>query len=307
MKKIPMNRNVELLASYWTISGGALPHTDKEYSPFDFEDRVEAAAQAGFKGIGIWHADLDHILEKRTLKEMKRILDDNGIKYLELEFLTDWFLEGERKRKSDLQKAKLLIAAEVLGPNHVKVGDFFQEQTSMPRLIEAFAALCAEAEDRGTRIGFELMPFAMIRTLEESLKLVQGTNAKNGGICFDLWHLVKLGIPYEHVGRVPLQYITSIELNDGTFKAPWSLHEDTINHRRLCGEGEFDIKSFIDVMQKAGYTGPWGIEVLSQELRKRPLEELVSRAFHTTMAQFQGAKPQSVPYGTLQKAENREG
>src|ERR1700734_3135310 len=107
--------DVELLASYWTIAGGALPHTDREYSPFDFQDRVEAAAKAGFKGVGIWHADLEDILEKRSLKEMKRILDDNGIKHLELEFLTDWFLEGEQKKQSDIRKKMLLTSAEALG------------------------------------------------------------------------------------------------------------------------------------------------------------------------------------------------
>jgi hypothetical protein len=40
-------------------------------------------------------------------------------------------------------------------------------------------------------------------------------------------------------------------------------------------------------VQKAGYTGPWGIEVLSEELRSKPLEELTTRAFNTTMAQFE--------------------
>jgi len=281
-----MNQDVELLASYWTISAG-LPHTDREYSLFDFQDRVEAAARAGFNGFGIWHADLEHVLKKRTLKEMKQILDGNGIKHVELEFLTDWFLEGERKKQSDSQRKKLLTAAEALGARHVKVGDFFQEQCPMPRLIESFAALCKEAADHGTRIGFELMPFAMIRTLRESLEMVEGAGADNGGISFDLWHIVKLGIPYEEVGRVPLKYIVSVELNDGTFEAPWSLHEDTINHRRLCGEGEFDVRGFVSCLQKAGYTGPWGIEVLSEELRKLPLEDLTTRSFRTTRAQFQ--------------------
>ncbi|MGO9125935.1 MAG: sugar phosphate isomerase/epimerase family protein [Terriglobales bacterium] len=282
-----MNNKVELLASYWTISCG-VPHTDREYSPFDFKDRVESAAKAGFKGFGIWHSDLDHVLEKRSLKEMKQILDDNGIQHVELEFLTDWFLDGERRKKSDAQKTRLLKAAEVLQARHVKVGDFFKEKTSMPRLIEAFRSLCAEAAEHGTRIGFELMPFAMVDTLKESLEMVEGAGAKNGGICFDLWHIVKLGIPYEEVARVPQKYLVSIEINDGTFQCPWSLHEDTINHRRLCGEGEFDVKGFVAVMRKAGYTGPWGIEVLSEELRKRPLVELTTRSFNTTMAQFTG-------------------
>jgi sugar phosphate isomerase/epimerase len=126
----------------------------------------------------------------------------------------------------------------------------------------------------------------LIRTLEESLAMVKGSGAKNGGICFDLWHMAKMGIPNEEMARVPLEYIVSVEVNDGTFAAPWSLHEDTINHRRLCGEGEFDVKGFIASMKTAGYNGPWGIEVLSAELRKLPLEEVTQRAFKTTMAQF---------------------
>ena len=281
-----MTPNVELLASYWTISAG-LPHTDWEYSPFDFKDRVQSAARAGFKGFGLWHADLEHVLEKYNLKEMKQVLDDHGIQHVELEFLTDWFMDGERKRSSDIRKENLFKAAEVLEAHHLKVGDFFQEQCPLPRLIDAFSILCEEAAQHGTKIGFELMPFAMIRTLEESLAMVKGAGAPNGGIVLDLWHVVKLGIPYEEVCRVPLEYVVGVELNDGTFHSPWSLHEDTINHRRLCGEGEFDVRGFVQGLQQAGYTGPWGIEVLSAELRTLPLEELTTRSFRTTMAQFQ--------------------
>jgi len=200
---------VDLLASYWTISAG-LPHTDREYSPFDFKDRVESAARAGFTGFGIWHADLDHVLERRSLREMKQILDDNGIKHIELEFLGDWFLDGEKKKESDERKGKLLQAAEALGAHHIKVGDFFSTITPMPRLIESFAALCKDAADHGTDVGFELMPFAMLTTVEDSLTMIEGSGAKNAGISLDLWHLVKLKIPYEKVARIPLKYITSI-------------------------------------------------------------------------------------------------
>jgi sugar phosphate isomerase/epimerase len=276
----------DLLASYWTISA-AHPHTDREFSPFDFKDRVEAASRAGFKGFGIWHADLEKVQEKYSLREMKQILDDNGMHHIELEFLEDWFLEGERKKASDIRKEKLFKAAETLAARHIKVGDFFQQQWPMPRLVDAFATLCHEAAQHGARIGFELMPFSMIRTLEESIEMVEQAAAANGGIIFDLWHLVKLGIPYATLSGVPLNYVVSIELNDGTFTAPWSLHEDTVNHRRLCGEGEFDVKGFIRCMQKAGYAGPWGIEVLSAALRKLSLEELAARAFQTTIAQFE--------------------
>ena len=75
---------VELIASYWTLAGGALPHSKFEYSTFEFRKRIEAAARAGFKGVGLWHADLERVLTRYTYPEMRQILDDNGMKYVEI-------------------------------------------------------------------------------------------------------------------------------------------------------------------------------------------------------------------------------
>lgn len=282
-----MTRQVQLLASYWSIAGGAWPHTDHEYSVFSFRDRVAAAARAGFTGFGIWHADLEHTLQTRSLRDMRRILDDNGMTHVELEFLLDWwFRDGERKAACDDRKRLLFDAAAALGAHHIKVGDFANTPCPMRQLIDSFGELCAQAADRGTRILFELMPFANINTLAGALELVSGANARNGGICIDLWHVVKLGIPYADVARIPARFLGSIELNDGMLKSPLSLHEETINHRRLCGEGEFDVRGFVATMLAAGYPGPWGIEVLNAEMREWPLEQLTQRVAATTRAQF---------------------
>jgi len=279
-------KKVDLLASYWTIAGAVHPHSEQEFSPFDIVDRVVAASKAGFTGIGLKEVDLEHILERRSLKDMRHIFEDHGIIHVELEFLTDWFLDGEKKKKSDKTKHMLLEAAEALNARHVKVGDFDTTITPMPRLIESFAALCADAANHGTKILFELIVDAMIRTLPETLEMVTGADAKNGGIMLDLWHIVKLRIPYEEVARIPTRFLLGVELNDGTLECPWSLHEDTINHRKFCGEGEFDVKGFVNCILKAGYDGPWGIEVLSQDLRKKSLQEAATQAFNTTIAQF---------------------
>jgi sugar phosphate isomerase/epimerase len=269
------------------MASGAVPHSDHEYSSAAFEDRVAAAARAGFTGFGIWHADLEHTLRRISLADMRRILDDHGIKHVELEFLSDWWLEdGERRAASDVAKRKLLEAAHVLGARHVKVGDLFNSAVELPELVEGFAALCSEAREYGTKILFELMPFARINTLADALELATSADAPNGGIVFDLWHLVKLGISYEDVARFPLRFIGGVEINDGTFTAPWSLFEDTINHRRLCGEGEFDVRGFVKTMLTAGYQGPWGIEVLNSDLRTWSPQRIAERAAATTRAQF---------------------
>src|SRR3990172_885785 len=114
-------QKAELIGSYWTLAGNVHPHSEFEYSPFDFIDRVVAA----------------------------------------------------------------LKAAEVLEARHIKVGDFEKQTIPMPRLIESFAKLCAEAANSGTNILFELIVDAMIRTLPETLEMVQGADAKNGGIMID--------------------------------------------------------------------------------------------------------------------------
>src|SRR6476660_5846733 len=115
-----MKNEVELMNLFWSTAG-IFPLT-AEISPHDFEERVKSAARAGFKGIGIWHTDLEHICVHRTLKEAKTILDDNGIVYVELEFLTDWCVDGAaRKAEAESRKRRLLGASAALDAKHVKV------------------------------------------------------------------------------------------------------------------------------------------------------------------------------------------
>jgi sugar phosphate isomerase/epimerase len=279
----------ELLASYWTICGGAEPHSDHEFSPFPLAERAASAARAGFTGMGLWHADLAHLRTKHSLPEMKRIFDDQGIRHLELEFLTDWFVDGEKRNISDANRRLLLEAAAVLGARHIKVGDFFKTACPMDDLIEEFAQLCHEARQHGTRIVFEFMPFSRIDSLKECRQLVEGAAQPNGGICVDLWHVVKLGIPFAEVAAIPPNYLLSIELNDGFLKAPegMDLVTETTCHRAFCGEGEMDVRGFVQALQRAGtYRGPWGIEVLNQAQRAWELDRLTARAYDTTLAQF---------------------
>jgi sugar phosphate isomerase/epimerase len=281
LRRGSMENNVELMNLYWTTSG---VFGGREISRFDFKDRVQVAARAGFKGIGIWHTDLDHILQYRTLKEMKKILDDNDIKHIELEFLTDWFLEGARKIESDNRKKMLFEASEILHAKHVKVGDFYNSICPMSRIIESFAALCSEAENYGATIGFEIMGCAMINNIKDALTMVEKAGVNNGGIILDIYQVANLGFTYEEISRIPLKYLIGVELNDGTM--PGSLNHDPSRTRRFCGEGEYDIKGFINCIKNMGYVGPWAVEVMSEELAILPLKELSTRAFKTTMSQF---------------------
>ncbi len=115
--------------------------------------------------------------------------------------------------------------------------------------------------------------------------MVEAAGAKNGGLILDIVHVVNLGITYEEISTIPLQYLINVELNDGAL--PGNPLHDPSRARRFCGDGDFDIKGFIACVQHMGYTGPWAVEVFSQELAGLPLETLNTRAFNTTIAQFE--------------------
>ena len=278
-----MNAPIDLICLFWTTAG--IFPGDGEISPYDFKDRVESASRAGFKGVGLWHTDLEHCLIHRSLKEMKAILDDNGMQYLELEFLTDWFLEGGRKAESDQRKRRLLEAAAVLGATHIKIGDFYNLPYSMPRVVEAFAGLCEEARQVGTRIGFEVMGCSMIDNLPDALKMVEAAGAKNGRIILDILQIANLGISLEAIRSIPLKHLLNFELNDGAL--PDSPLYDPTRVRRFCGEGDFDIQGLIRTADEMGFRGPWSVEVMSPELVQIPLQELANRAYQTTVAAFE--------------------
>jgi sugar phosphate isomerase/epimerase len=282
--------DVELVGLYWTLSGPVEVHVGREWSTFDWRDRCEEAAKVGFSGIGIWHADLEHVLERRSLREMKEIFDAAGLKHLELEFLMDWFLDpgDERRKASDEQRRFLFEAAAVLEPHHIKVGNIPATPAPLEQVTERFAELCADAADHhAATIAYEIMPFdPNVPSLDAVIALARGAGAPNGGIAIDTWHMGKLGIPPEDLRRIPLEYLAWVELSDGMRENMPDPVDETINHRRLPGEGEFDVAAYVDVIGDMGYAEPWGVEVLSEDLRNRPMDEIFRRAYETTSAQF---------------------
>lgn len=283
--------DVDLLGLYWTVSGPVEVHKGREWSLFDWADRCAEAHKVGFSGLGIWHADLRHILETRSLREMKQIFDDNGLRHLELEFLMDWFLDAddERRRVSDEIRELLFHAAGELDAHHIKVGNIPGTPAEISQLTDRFGELCAAAsEHTDAKIVYEFMPFdTNVRSVEAVLEVVGGAGADNGGVAIDTWHMCKLGIAPDELRGIPAAYLSWVELSDGRLEDMDDLVDETVNHRALPGEGEFDVRAYVHACQDHGYPGPWGVEVLSEDLRSQPIDVIFQRAYDTTAAQFE--------------------
>ena len=280
----------DLLGLYWTVSGPVEVHVGREWSLYDWPERCAHASRVGFAGLGLWHADLEHLLETRTLRDLKEAMDANGLRYLELEFLMDWFLdpEDERRRASDETRRLLFDAAAALDAHHVKVGNIPGTPCDLPLLAERYAELCADAaRHHDAKVVYEFMPFDVnVDDLDTALAVVEGADAPNGGLAIDTWHMAKLGIEPDDLRRIPKRFLAWVELSDGRYENMPDLVDETVNHRALPGEGEFPIGDYVSVCREIGYEGPWGVEVLSDELRNLPIEQIFERAYETSSAQL---------------------
>jgi sugar phosphate isomerase/epimerase len=296
-----MPAGTDLLGLYWTVSGPVEVHVGREWSLFDLRDRCAHAARVGFAGLGLWHADLEHMLQNgKTLAEMRSLFDEYGLRYCELEFIGDWFLDpgDERRTASDRTRALLFEAAAVLPAHHIKVGNLAGTECELPRLIEAYGELCEDAaQHTDAKIIYEFMPYdAVVNTLDRAVEVVEGANAANGGLAIDTWHLGKLDLEPDDLRRIPPQFISWVELSDGPFGIAEEWLDEVINRRRLPGAGDFPIRDYVRVCRELGYDGPWGVEVLSEELRNLPIDQIFDRAYETTMAQLV-PEPERIAHG----------
>jgi sugar phosphate isomerase/epimerase len=282
-----MSKSIDLIASYWTVAGDVHVGAASEASPLEFAVRVEAAAKAGFVGMGFVHADLVAVARRLGFPRMRSILAEHGIRIVEVEFLADWFAEGERRRRSDEMRRDLLEAAEALGARQIKVcADITGGDPPLGHMARHFRSLCDEARSVGARVALEIMPFTNLRDIKRTMRMLAEAGADNGGFLLDIWHLVRGNVDLRDIREVPAGSVITVELDDAPATFEGSMWEDTIHGRRFCGEGDFPIVDFLRELRRIGYAGPYGVEILSRELRRMPLDEAARRAYQTTLAQF---------------------
>jgi sugar phosphate isomerase/epimerase len=272
----------DLLATCWTTAGDAAPSRENWRSPVPLRARIEAAAAAGFTGFGVLAVDLAVAEREHGLSGIRAMLTDNGIVHLELEGLPGWWSAGAERARSDDLRRFLLIAAEALGARHLKVTpDTSGARWDAGHWASEFAALAAQAASAGARLGIEFLPWSNIPTVHDAMRLVEDAGHPAGGIVVDVWHVERAGTPAAELAALPLQRIVGVELNDADGDVVGTLFEDTVDRRRYCGEGSFDLPGIITALHSAGWGGPWGVEILSTEHRRLDVRRATARAAAT--------------------------
>lgn len=284
--KPPMKKPA-LLASCWTTAGNAYPIPNRNLSTIPLRERIEKAAKAGFLGFGFLDADIHKHLESSNLSTLVQILDDNGIVYRELEFLTNWWIEDGEEGSTFKDRQFFMDTAEKLNARIIKIAPNIY---GGPLDIDAWAAqlhvLAQEAQDFGTSVALEFMAFSNIPTLNQAITLTKVADHPNCGVILDAWHLDRSHTPLVELAKVPLSLIKGVELDDGSSVEIGDPYDDTIHRRTLCGLGDFQLHELVKTLHIIGWDGPWGVELISEEFRHLSLDDLLPKVYESTMSAF---------------------
>ena len=275
-----------LVAAFYTLAG-IRPFESVGPSPHDIRVRIEAAARAGYRGVGVDCVDLAASVARHGHAGIKAMLGDNGLDYFEIEGLSDWYATGPVREASDAVRRRVFAAAEHIGVSHIKLtGNVVGRSVAPAVMRDALARFCAEAASAGTRATLEMVGISDICDLETARFVLGDSTTQGGGLCADIWHFQRGGVPYSGLSAMS-GVIGWAELDDGRAGDAGSVISVQLDERRLPGEGDFDIAGFLAALAGAGYEGGIGVEILSNEMRLLSPEEAALRSFAAARRQVE--------------------
>ena len=252
----------ELVCSSHTISGvmpgGPVP------ARHSFESRVAACAAAGYTGMCLHHRDYAALRRAgHDDARLASVLRDHGMRDISLEFLLDWFLEGEAGAQARIDEATACAAARAYGAHKLNVGsDFAGRRIPRGEMKRHFRALCERAGANGLDVALEIVPWSDVADVDTAMTMIDGI--PNAGLVIDSWHIFRGGIPLRAVEGIPGDRIMCVQVNDADAEIRAPLALDTMN-RRPCGHGAFDLAGFLASLARTGTAAAVSVEIISPE------------------------------------------
>ena len=274
----------DLVASFFTLSGAGFGEPPRH----TFEQRCEAAAAAGFRGIGLHADDLARISASGLdAAGMRAVLAGTGVRLVEIEFLGGWAFDVD---EAALRATTVGVeaVADALGGRHVSAGEFRPGWLDLDAAAARLAGLAERLAQRGLRVALEAFPWSALPDVDTAIELLRRAGSAHAGLMVDVWHFFNGGGELDALDRLPGAGVVAVQLNDGP-----RVRTDFLQHaraaRRLPGYGELDVIGLVQAVQATGFAGPWCVEVNTPVFRDLPVKEAALAAADAAMAVLDAA------------------
>lgn len=228
--------------------------------PGDLSGKLEQIAAAGFSGVELYEPDL--IGFAGSASEIGKLACSLGLDIDVLQPFHDFEgMSGETRKTAFTRLEHKLSVMEALGARTLLIGTSTHPDASsdITQVIEDFGELADRVEGAGCRAALIALPWARQITTElEAFKIVEAVDSPALGLALNSFFSLAGGeqaarlrdIPGDRVFHVQLSDAPALDFDITRLKSHFSL---------LPGQGGLNLASFVRIVARSGYQGPWSI------------------------------------------------
>ena len=287
------------------VPGGAMPSTALRLAistvclSGTLEDKLRAAAAAGFTGVEVLEHDLvmSPWSPGRVREEAAGLgLSVEAYQPVHVETVPPDLFEGSvrhAERKFDVVGdlgAEVLLICSSRTPNGIDDDDLAAEQLH---------ALADRAEQRGLRLAYEAVPWGRVRTHDHAWRIVERADHPALGLCLDSFHVLSVGNEPAAVEQVPGAKVFHVQLADAP-RMDMDIREWSLHYRMFPGQGSLDVAGFVSQVLTNGYTGPMALEVFNDVYQQEDPRHAATDAMRAMLVLAESL-------GTLGQVPGRDG
>ena len=137
--------------------------------------------------------------------------------------------------------------------------------------LAALERCSAVLADAGVRVALEFVAYTRAPTLADAIKVCDAVGWERCGVLLDSWHFFRGGAPWDVLRSTAGDRLALVHVNDGADVGADPVF-DSRNRRLPAGRGTFPLPALATELADLGYAGVVSAEVLSEELRRLPLD-----------------------------------
>lgn len=256
------------------------------------EDKLAAAAAAGFDGVEIFDPDL--VAAAWSPEEVRARCADAGLSIDIYQPLRDFDTTRPDVLAANLRRAERKFDVMTrLGTDLLLVcssvsADALDDDGA---IAEQLHGLAGRAAERGLRICYEALAWGtFVNTYERSWEIVRQADHPALGLCLDSFHILSRGSDPAGIAAIPGDRIFFLQLADAPYMdmdvLQWSRH-----YRLFPGQGTFDLPGFLSHVLAAGYGGPLSLEVFNDVFRQSEPTRAAIDAHRSLLALLEETAP----------------
>lgn len=233
-----------------------------------FAEDVNGYADGGCHALEVWLTKLEHHLEKNSVAETRKLLEDRQMTLAAASYQGGLLLsQGEQRQAHyDHFKRRLDLCQSFAIPTLLVAADFVDkiDPTGLERAVVSLTQAAQWAAAFNVRLALEFRGSASFcSSLDTAVALVAGCGEPNVGVNLDVFHYYTGPSKFEDLGLLTPQNLAFVQLSD-VIGVPRELAADA--DRILPGEGDFHLRPIIQQLRAIGYDGWVSLELLNPTL-----------------------------------------